>query len=93
MNGLTKAGLLITMFCGLIATAKSETVTIDLNKNKAISPLLMDVFFEDLNYAGDDGRDDVILRSPHRDEKTVRARYLKLTVLTGEPGLWEFRGY
>lgn len=39
------------------------------------------------------GHDEVILRSPHRDEKTVRARYLKLTVLKGEPGLWEFRVY
>ena len=39
------------------------------------------------------GHDDVILRSPHRDEKPVRARYLRLTVLKGEPGLWEFRVY
>lgn len=39
------------------------------------------------------GHDELILRSPHRDEKLVRARYLKLTVLKGEPGLWEFRVY
>lgn len=39
------------------------------------------------------GHEDVILRSPHRDEKPVRARYLKLTILQGEPGLWEFRVY
>lgn len=39
------------------------------------------------------GHEDVILRSPHRDEKPVRARHLKLTVLKGEPGLWEFRVY
>jgi hypothetical protein len=37
------------------------------------------------------GHDNVILRSPHRDAKTLRARYLKLTILNGEPGLWEFR--
>jgi hypothetical protein len=37
--------------------------------------------------------DDVVLCSPHRDEKSVRARYLKLTILKGEPGLWEFRVY
>lgn len=37
------------------------------------------------------GHEEVILRSPHRDEKSVRARYLKLTILKGEPGLWEFR--
>jgi hypothetical protein len=39
------------------------------------------------------GQGDVVLRSPHRDEKPVQARYLKLTVLEGEPGIWEFRVY
>ena len=39
------------------------------------------------------GHEDMILRSPHCDEKSVRARYFKLTVLQGEPGLWEFRVY
>jgi hypothetical protein len=39
------------------------------------------------------GHDEVILRSPHRDQKSVRARYLKLIILKGEPGLWEFRVY
>lgn len=39
------------------------------------------------------GLDEVILRSPHRDQKTVHARYFRLTVLKGEPGLWEFRVY
>jgi hypothetical protein len=39
------------------------------------------------------GHDEVILRSPHRDQKSVHARYLRLTVLKGEPGLWEFRAY
>jgi hypothetical protein len=37
--------------------------------------------------------DHVVICSPHRDEKSVRARYLKLTILKGEPGLWEFRVY
>jgi hypothetical protein len=37
--------------------------------------------------------DDVVLCSPHRDEKSVRARYLKLTILKGEAGIWEFRVY
>jgi hypothetical protein len=36
---------------------------------------------------------DVVLCSPHNDEKSVQARYLKLTILKGEPGLWEFRVY
>jgi len=39
------------------------------------------------------GHEDVICRSPHKDVKAVRARYLKLTILQGEPGLWEFRVY
>ncbi|OGV58353.1 MAG: hypothetical protein A2X45_23075 [Lentisphaerae bacterium GWF2_50_93] len=39
------------------------------------------------------GHDEVILRSPHCDEKSVKARYLRLTILQGEPGLWEFRVY
>lgn len=37
------------------------------------------------------GHDDVRVQSPHTDVKSVRARYLKLTVLQGTPGLWEFR--
>jgi len=32
-----------------------------------------------------------IVESPHTDLKPVRARYLKLTILQGAPGLWEFR--
>ncbi|MEO7341734.1 MAG: family 43 glycosylhydrolase [Luteolibacter sp.] len=39
------------------------------------------------------GHNDLIRRSPHVDKKAVRARYLKLTILQGEPGLWEFRVY
>ena len=37
--------------------------------------------------------DTVVICSPHRDEKSVRARYLKLSILKGHPGLWEFRVY
>ncbi len=39
------------------------------------------------------GHDEVVLRSPHIDEKRVHARYLRVTILRGEPGLWEFRVY
>jgi len=39
------------------------------------------------------GHDDVIVRSPHTDSKAVHARYMKLTVLQGTPGLWEFKVY
>jgi hypothetical protein len=39
------------------------------------------------------GHEDVALRSPHVDKKPARVRYLRLTILKGEPGLWEFRVY
>ncbi|OGV58351.1 MAG: alpha-N-arabinofuranosidase [Lentisphaerae bacterium GWF2_50_93] len=56
MSRLTKAGLLITVFCGLIATVKSETVTINMGvEGKQISPDLVGIFFEDLSYAADGG--------------------------------------
>ena len=39
------------------------------------------------------GHTDLQIRSPHTDQKIGRARYLRLTVLQGTPGLWEFRVY
>jgi len=36
---------------------------------------------------------DVRIQSPHQDKKPTRARYLRLTILQGTPGLWEFRVY
>jgi hypothetical protein len=36
---------------------------------------------------------DVRIQSPHQDKKTVRARFLRLTILQGTPGIWEFRVY
>lgn len=39
------------------------------------------------------GHEDMVLRSPHVDKKPARIRYLRLTILKGEPGLWEFRVY
>ncbi len=39
------------------------------------------------------GHDDIRVQSPHVDKKPVRARYLKLTILKGTPGLWDFRVY
>ena len=39
------------------------------------------------------GHDDIQIRSPHIDEKIGRARYLRVTILKGTPGLWEFRAY
>jgi hypothetical protein len=39
------------------------------------------------------GHDDLKVQSPHVDRNIGDARYLKLTILQGEPGLWEFRAY
>ncbi|PTX95421.1 glycosyl hydrolase family 43 [Spartobacteria bacterium LR76] len=39
------------------------------------------------------GHPDIALRSPHVDKKPARVRYLRLTILAGEPGIWEFRVY
>jgi hypothetical protein len=39
------------------------------------------------------GHEELKVQSPHTDAKSVRARYLKLTILQGTPGLWEFRVY
>jgi hypothetical protein len=39
------------------------------------------------------GHKDVKIQSPHTDTAIGRARYLKLTILQGAPGLWEFRVY
>lgn len=39
------------------------------------------------------GHESVMIQSPHTDTKTVRTRYLRLTILQGTPGLWDFRVY
>lgn len=39
------------------------------------------------------GHEDVRIQSPHTDRDVGRARYLRLTVLQGVAGLWEFRVY
>ena len=39
------------------------------------------------------GHAEVVLRSPHVDQKAARVRYLRVTILAGDPGLWEFRVY
>lgn len=45
------AGILI----GCTAAAQGATVTVDFEKSKPISPMLMGIFYEDLNYAADGG--------------------------------------
>ncbi len=39
------------------------------------------------------GHEDINVKSPHTDTAIGQARYLKLTLLQGTPGLWEFRVY
>ncbi len=39
------------------------------------------------------GHDDVRIQSPHTDADLGRARYLRVTLLKGTPGIWEFRVY
>jgi hypothetical protein len=37
------------------------------------------------------GHEDLRVQSPHTDKKSVRARYLRLSILQGTSGLWEWR--
>jgi len=37
------------------------------------------------------GHDDVRIQSPHHEQNAVRTRYLRLTLLHGTPGIWEFQ--
>lgn len=39
------------------------------------------------------GHSEIKVQSPHIDERSVKAQYLKLTFLKGTPGLWEFKVY
>ena len=39
------------------------------------------------------GHEDLRIQSPHTDGKIGRARHLRVTILKGTPGLWEFRAY
>jgi hypothetical protein len=39
------------------------------------------------------GHEDSRLQSPHEDSFSVKARFLKLTILKGEAGIWEFNIY
>ena len=44
--------------------AAGDTVTVDLNQQKAISPLLMGIFYEDLSYAADGGLYAELIEKP-----------------------------
>jgi len=39
------------------------------------------------------GHENIIVQSPHIDIKAARVRYLRLSILKGAPGIWEFRVY
>ncbi len=39
------------------------------------------------------GSEKLVIKSPHVDSRAVKARFLKCTILEGEPGIWEFKVY
>jgi len=39
------------------------------------------------------GHEEIRVQSPQADARSMRVRYLKMTLLKGTPGLWEFRVY
>lgn len=39
------------------------------------------------------GHAEVLIQSPHVDNLAIKARYLKITILKGTPGLWELKVY
>lgn len=39
------------------------------------------------------GHADVRIQSPHTDKPGIKARYLRVTILKGSPGLWEMKVY
>jgi hypothetical protein len=45
------------------------------------------------NWKGCGGHTEVLIQSPHIDTPAIKARYLKITILKGTPGLWEFKVY
>jgi hypothetical protein len=53
----------------------------------------LEVSLDGKTWAPYGGHTDVVRRSPHVDQKPARVRYLRLTILKGESGLWEFRVY
>jgi alpha-N-arabinofuranosidase len=55
MNRVKIALLCTAALLALTAHAEKTTVTVDLNAGKPISPDLVGIFFEDLNYAADGG--------------------------------------
>lgn len=53
----------------------------------------LDYSLDGKTWQGYGGHVSVTVQSPHRDTRSVRARYLRLAILHGEPGLWEFKVY
>lgn len=39
------------------------------------------------------GHEDTRIQSPHTDKLSLKTRYLRVTILKGTPGLWEFKVY
>ncbi|NWJ53378.1 MAG: family 43 glycosylhydrolase [Bacteroidetes bacterium] len=43
------------------------------------------------DWKGCGGHTEVLIQSPHIDNLAIKARYLKITILKGTPGLWELK--
>ena len=56
-------------------------------------PIGWNIRLDGLDWKTYGGHSDLQVRSPHVDEKQVKARYLKVTITNGTRGLWEFKVY
>ncbi|MDR6562433.1 MULTISPECIES: family 43 glycosylhydrolase [unclassified Arcicella] len=89
-----------------MAKANDSTATFTVNLGKKIAIKKVESYFVKptaghayvLEYSIDNkswkpygGHADIKIQSPHIDERSVKAQYLRLTFLKGTAGLWEFR--
>ena len=79
-------------FCGWLDTRLARRCIVS-HKPAAGHAYKLESSLDGKTWAAYGGHADVALRSPHVDLKRARARYLRVTILAGEPGLWEFRVY
>ena len=85
---------------------KTPSFTLDLGKNLSIKTCEMSFTFPAFGHAwilekSVDGRhwqicgiqDEAVARSPHVAKEIGEARYLRLKIVKGNPGLWEIKVY
>lgn len=85
---------------------KTPSVTIDLGKKRRIKK--SDLYFvrptaghtykleasnDGKEWRPSGGNDTKVMKSPHTDNLNIKARYLKVTITDGIPGLWEWKLY